>query len=89
MHAYTNWLGYAVLDRGDVSEDLAKSWGAPRMAGRPYIVMEPQSGNDVFIRAVQINPVAGYKPMTTLGWNVIQVPNGHDLQAVYQALKKG
>ena len=27
--------------------------------------------------------------MTPLGWNVIHVPNGHDLQDVYQSLEKG
>ena len=27
--------------------------------------------------------------MTALGWNVIHVPNGHDLQDVYQAVEKG
>src|ERR1051325_5417211 len=29
-----------------------------------------------------------FQAMSTLGWNVVQVPNGHDLQAVYQALEK-
>ena len=71
--AYTNWLGHNVLERGEVSEALAKSWGTPRMAGRPYVVMEPESGNDVFIRAVEINDVPGYKPMTTFGWNAFEL----------------
>lgn len=30
-----------------------------------------------------------FQAMTALGWNVLHVPNGHDLQAVYQALEKG
>jgi transketolase len=30
-----------------------------------------------------------FQAMTALGWNVIHVPNGHDLQAVYQAVEKG
>lgn len=30
-----------------------------------------------------------FQAMGTLGWNVIKVNNGHDLQAVYQALEKG
>ena len=29
-----------------------------------------------------------FNAMSTLGWNVIPVPNGHDLQAVYQALER-
>ena len=30
-----------------------------------------------------------FQAMSSLGWNVIFVANGHDLQAVYQALEKG
>ena len=70
---YTQWLDYSVCERGNVSEPLAASWGAPAMAGRSYLLMQPASGADVFIRAVEIDPVAGYKPMTTLGWNAFEI----------------
>jgi transketolase len=30
-----------------------------------------------------------FQAMTALGWNVLFVPNGHDLQTVYQTLEKG
>jgi transketolase len=30
-----------------------------------------------------------FQAMSTLGWNVVEVPNGHDLQAVYLAIEKG
>jgi len=30
-----------------------------------------------------------FAAMGALGWNVINVPNGHDLQAVYQSVEKG
>lgn len=30
-----------------------------------------------------------FQAMSVLGWNVIPVPQGHDLQAVYQAVEKG
>jgi transketolase len=30
-----------------------------------------------------------FQSLGALGWNVISVPNGHDLQAVYQAIEKG
>lgn len=70
---YTEWLGYAVCERGDISESLAKSWDTPAMAGRPYILMKPESGDDVFIRVCQIDPVPDYKPMNTLGWNAFEV----------------
>lgn len=70
---YSEWLGYTVCERGEISEALAQSWAAPAMAGRPYIVMQPESGDDVFIRVCEIDPVPGYKPMNTLGWNAFEV----------------
>lgn len=70
---YTEWLSYSVYERGEISTDLAGSWGAPGMTGRPYIVMQPESGADVFLRVVQIDEVAGYKPMTSLGWNAFEI----------------
>jgi len=70
---YTNWLGYSVAERGEISEAVAGSWGTPNMAGRPYILMQPESGADVFIRAALIDGVAGYSAMTTFGWNSFEI----------------
>ena len=82
---YKEWLGYDTVARGEVAADLAASWGAPESAGRPYVVMQPESGADVFIRAVEINPVANYKAMTTWGWNAIEIICD-DPDAVYDKL---
>ncbi|MEQ8735699.1 MAG: VOC family protein [Rhodospirillaceae bacterium] len=82
---YGDWLGYAVVERGNVAENLAASWGAPKSAGRPFIVMQPESGADVFIRAVEIDPVPGYKAMTTWGWNAIEIICD-DPDALYEKL---
>jgi hypothetical protein len=70
---YTEWLGYAVCERGEISGALANAWGAAAMAGRPYILMQAESGADVFIRAVEIDAVANYKPMNTVGWNAFEI----------------
>ena len=70
---YSEWLGYSVVERGEISSDLASAWAAPGMAGRPYILMQPESGADVFIRVVEIDAVAGYKPMNSLGWNSFEL----------------
>lgn len=70
---YTNWIGYIVVERGEISADLAGSWGTPNMAGRAYILMQPESGTDVFIRAVKTDGVDGYSAMTTFGWNSFEI----------------
>lgn len=83
---YKDWLGYVVVERGNVEEALAVSWGAPKSAGRRYIMMQPESGTDVYIRAVEIDPVPDYKAMTTWGWNAIELIVD-DPDALYDKLK--
>jgi len=56
---YSNWLGYSVVERGEISAELAGSWGTPDMAGRAYFLMQPESGTDVFLRAVGTDGVDG------------------------------
>lgn len=70
---YTHWLGYEVRERGRVSTALAKSWGAPKSAGRRYVLMSSAGSPDVFLRAVQAPRVKGYEAMTTWGWNAIEI----------------
>jgi len=70
---YTKWLGYVVRERGKVPASLAASWGAPKAAGRPYVLMSSPGWPDVYIRAVQTPAVKGYEPMTTWGWNAIEI----------------
>jgi catechol 2,3-dioxygenase-like lactoylglutathione lyase family enzyme len=70
---YSKWLGYVVRERGQVSAMLAKSWGAPRASGRPYILMSPPGWPDTFIRFVQTPRSNDYRPLTTFGWNVIEI----------------
>jgi catechol 2,3-dioxygenase-like lactoylglutathione lyase family enzyme len=73
---YGRWLGYKVRERGVVSPELAGSWGAPRAAGRAYLLMSSDAAPDVYIRAVQASPAAlalPYRPLTTYGWNGIEL----------------
>ena len=70
---YENLLGYRVRERGNVSAALAASWGAPKAAGRRYVLMSADGWKDVFIRAVEAPPVEGYVPITTWGWNSIEI----------------
>jgi catechol 2,3-dioxygenase-like lactoylglutathione lyase family enzyme len=70
---YSNWIGYSVVERGEISAELAGSWGTPNMAGRAYFLMQPESGTDVYIRAVETDGVDGYSAMTTYGWNSFEI----------------
>lgn len=71
--AYAQWLSYSVVERGQVGEDLASVWNAPRMAGRPYALMKPASDVTVYLRFVQVAAPEGYVPMKSFGWNAIEI----------------
>ncbi len=85
---YSGWLGHTSVERGEISDSLAASWGVPNMAGRSYILMQPEGSADVFVRVVHIDPVAGYRPMTTTGWNSFEIIVD-DVYALDEKLKDG
>jgi catechol 2,3-dioxygenase-like lactoylglutathione lyase family enzyme len=70
---YSEWLDYAIVERGAVDRDLAESWGAPAVANRSYVICRPASGADVFLRFVQATPPADYKPLRTFGWAALEI----------------
>ncbi|MDX2144886.1 MAG: hypothetical protein SFV19_16135 [Rhodospirillaceae bacterium] len=70
---YKQWLGYDTVERGKVSAAQAMLWGTPAMVGRAYAVMRPATKTDVYIRAVEIDRVANYRPLTTWGWNAVEI----------------
>jgi catechol 2,3-dioxygenase-like lactoylglutathione lyase family enzyme len=67
--AYTQHLRYRVVDRGEVSKDLASAWDAPLAEGRRFLLLQPESGAPVYLRLVQSPPTPGYAVMKTHGWN--------------------
>lgn len=71
-HAYTQWLGYTIESTGVIDKDLAQAWDAPRMAGRPYTLVRPESKANIYLRFVQVKPAKAYVPMKTFGWNAIE-----------------
>jgi hypothetical protein len=71
--AYTDSLNYHAVDRGQVVEELAATWGAPRMVGREFVLMQPESNADFYLRFVQSDPIDGYGAMKTFGWNATEI----------------
>src|SRR5215213_2075840 len=67
--AYTRYLGYRVVERGRVPAETARAWGAPAVAGKGLLVMAPEAGEPTLLRFVEQEMPAGFKPMTSFGWN--------------------
>lgn len=84
--AYGRYLGYRVVERGNVSGQLAQLWSAPAMAGRDYLLMQPESGAPVYLRVVQQEPLPGYEAMKTWGWNSNEILV-QDTYAVHERLQ--
>lgn len=71
--AYTRFLEFRLVERGEVSRDLAAAWGAPLVEGRKYSLLQSASGAEVYLRIVQSPPTPGYEVMKTHGWNANEI----------------
>ena len=53
--------------------DLARSWRAPAVAGRPYLLLGPHDGHPSYIRFVEVPNRDVPAPFTRFGWNAIEI----------------
>lgn len=71
--AWTRYLGYRVVKRGELGADLCAAWNAPAAAGQRYCTLLPESGQDPYIRFVETADPGGYGPPMTFGWNAMEL----------------
>jgi catechol 2,3-dioxygenase-like lactoylglutathione lyase family enzyme len=71
--AWTQYLGYAVVDRGELSAPLCAAWNAPDAVGQRYCTLQPESGQDSLIRFIETADPGGYGPPMTFGWNATEL----------------
>jgi catechol 2,3-dioxygenase-like lactoylglutathione lyase family enzyme len=70
---YGRWMDYSLVEEGEVTPELAASWGAPGSAGRRFTVCRPASGRAVYLRFVQGEAHPDYRALTTYGWAAIEI----------------
>ena len=70
---YRDWLFYDTVESGIVTADLAISWGAPESAGKRYVVMQPKSGAEIYLRFIEDDAHPDYQPLKTYGWAAIEI----------------
>ncbi|AXB79453.1 hypothetical protein [Novosphingobium sp. P6W] len=73
IERYETWMGYRLVEQGAVPADLAAAWQAPASAGKAYAVLQPASGEEVFLRFVEGDPVPDYLPIRSYGWAAIEL----------------
>jgi len=70
--AYQRTLAYQTVARGHVAPEQARQWGAERLAGREFVVLQPQSREPVYLRFVETGANAS-PPLKALGWNATEI----------------
>jgi catechol 2,3-dioxygenase-like lactoylglutathione lyase family enzyme len=70
---YRDWLYYETVESGVLAADLAASWGAPKSAGKRYVVMQPKSGAEIYLRFIEDTIHPDYEPLKTYGWAAIEI----------------
>ena len=70
--AYQATLAYQAVERGQVAPEQAALWGAGRLAGREFVVLQPQSREPVYLRFVASEAEAA-PAMKALGWNATEI----------------
>ncbi len=71
--AYQELFNYKIAARGRVTAELGEVWNAPAMTGKRYVLMQPDNGAEVYIRFIENEPVEGYEPLTSTGWNATEL----------------
>jgi hypothetical protein len=72
-NSYTQVLAYQVVERGIINSELISSWDAPATSGRPYILMQPESRQNFFLRFIESPTSSGEHSLKTLGWNAAEL----------------
>jgi hypothetical protein len=70
---YPKWLGYRIVGRGTVPPAVAAGWRAPAVTHRPWLTLAPASGESVHMRFIEVPEAAGWRSLTTHGWNVCEL----------------
>ena len=71
--AWRDEMSYHAVDQGALPPALAASWAAPALGGRPYLIMQPASGEPVSLRFIEEPASRDYQPMKTEGWNAVEI----------------
>lgn len=82
--AWTDLLGYRLVDDTPVSQAQAAAWNTPAAAGLPCCLLQTPSGEEVFIRYIQTGERRGFESRATTGWTatelLVQDPDGLAMQ---------
>ena len=82
--AFVKFLSYRSVHEGSVSQQQADLWHSPSSTGLPCCLLQPASGENVFIRLIEARSPPAYAPLKHYGWNAAEL----HVQDVYSLAKR-
>ena len=70
--AYGEVLGYQTVERGRIDPAQAAGWDAAALAGRDYVLLQPASGEPVYLRMIETD-TSPAPALKALGWNATEI----------------
>lgn len=70
--AYNDYMSTSILEDATISDEQARLWGKPLMAGRRIVTLQSPSGYP-WIRVIDSSEVIAAKPFKELGWMALEV----------------
>ncbi len=70
--AWAGVPGYLTVERGTLTPDLCAAWNTPAALGQRYALMQPASGEPVFLRFIETGE-RGHAPPATWGWSATEL----------------
>jgi len=70
--AWTDWLGYRLVDEGRLDARLGAAWNTPASIGQRFCLLQPASGAEVFIRCIENKTRNSYTP-ASYGWSATEL----------------
>jgi catechol 2,3-dioxygenase-like lactoylglutathione lyase family enzyme len=71
--AWQQWLDYRLVSDAPVSPAQAGVWQTPAAAGRPCALLQPASGESVYLRFIATGEQRGYEAPASAGWTATEM----------------
>jgi len=66
--AWRDHLAFRTVDRGELGADQCAAWNTPAAIGQKYCLMEPASGEPVYLRFIETGESYPFGPPGRFGW---------------------
>ena len=70
---YAHFLGYRIVDRGQITKQEATNWNAVNIEGSNYIILQPENSDDFSFRFIEQDIQNDYIPFKSPGWNAAEL----------------